>query len=180
MSDFMLSKGIGGHHRGHRGRTDDWITPKSIINALGPFDLDPCACKPQPWPTATTMWTLAENGWQREWYGRVWLNPPYGPVMGRWLDRLAEHGDGIALIFARTETAAFQKRCWARANAMLFLAGRINFHFPDGRRADKNAGGPSVLVAYGDECERRIRECGIPGARVRRAEMVGGTFGASA
>ena len=41
---------IGGHHARRRGATsDDWITPRCIIDALGPFDLDPCASATQPW-----------------------------------------------------------------------------------------------------------------------------------
>lgn len=29
--------------RAKTGTTDEWYTPKEIINALGKFDLDPCA-----------------------------------------------------------------------------------------------------------------------------------------
>ena len=37
------------------------------------------------------------------------MNPPYGPppVIGPWMRRMAAHGHGTALIFARTETAIF-------------------------------------------------------------------------
>lgn len=31
--------------------TDDWISPRWLLDRLGEFDLDPCACDPQPWPT---------------------------------------------------------------------------------------------------------------------------------
>src|SRR5437763_5696 len=86
----------------------------------------------------------SDLGWTRRWTGRVFMNPPYGPETGKWLARLADHGDGIALIFARTETEMFHRHGWQRADAMLFLRGRLHFHSVDGARAAANAGAPSV------------------------------------
>lgn len=160
--------GIGGHHRGYRGQTDIWITPPHIIGAVGPFDLDVCAAPdPRPWPTATEHWT--EGSLSREWPRgkRVWLNSPYGPAIGEWLGKLADHGDGIAICFARTETEWFHRCIWDRAHAILFLRGRLYFHYPDGRRADANAGAPSVLIAYGANNAESLSMCDIPGRIVR-------------
>lgn len=155
------SRGIGGHQRPYRGFTDDWLTPPEILKALGPFDLDPCCPKSMPWETATAMYTA--GGLDLPWSGRVWMNPPYGPSTGKWLKRLAEHGNGIALVFARTETAMFHEWGWRCADAMLFLKGRIHFHYPDGERAPFNAGAPSVLIAYGMGNVRALRRSGIAG-----------------
>jgi hypothetical protein len=164
--------GIGGHHRPYRGAADEWLTPPEIVRALGPFDLDPCAAVGQPWRTAKTHYTVEDDGLSKEWFGLVWCNPPYGPVTWRWLERLAEHGSGIALTFARTETEGFFAQVWERADAMLFLRGRLYFHYPDGTRASANSGGPSVLVAYGDLAVERLRHAVVklPGAFVARAE----------
>lgn len=143
-----MSRGIGGHHA-TAGRTNTWLTPPSIVQALGPFDLDPCAApEPRPWDTAHEHWT--SDGLTREWSGRVWLNPPYGADLIDWLAKMARHGRGIALVFARTETDAFHRYVWPVAHSLLFLRGRLHFHHPDGRRAAANAGGPSVLIAYSD------------------------------
>jgi hypothetical protein len=79
---------------------------------------------------------------------------------------MAEHGDGIALIFARTETRTFQEWCWRRADAMLFLAGRLRFRLPGGGLAG-TAGAPSVLIAYGLRNARVLQECGLAGYCVR-------------
>lgn len=155
------TKGIGGHQRGHRGKTNNWITPRHILDALGPFDLDPCACDPQPWPTAKNMWLV--GGLDGSWFGRVWLNPPYGDEAETWLARLADHGNGIALIFARTETKMFQEQVFARAKALLFLCGRLTFYYPDGRPAEHNGGAPSVLIAYGAANARCLWDCSLPG-----------------
>jgi len=62
---------------------------------------------------------------------------------------MAEHGNGIALIPARTETAMFYECVWGRADAVLFLQGRPHFHRVDGSRAPFNSGAPICLVAYG-------------------------------
>jgi len=161
-----MGKGIGGHTRAHHGATDDWITPPHIVGALGRFDLDPCACIPQPWPCADKSYNLSDDGLAQPWDGRVWMNPPYGTRAEPFLAKLAEHGDGVALLFARTETAMFHKHVWDKADALLFLKGRLYFHMPDGTRASGNAGGPSVLIAYGCENALALRDCGLDGAFV--------------
>lgn len=130
---------------------DEWLTPPEILCALGSFDLDPCAPIRRPWEIAEKHYTIEDNGLVRAWRGRVWLNPPYGQQTGRWLFRLAEHGNGIALIFARTETRMFFEYVWNRADAVLFIEGRLHFHHIDGRRAAGNSGAPSCLVAYGKD-----------------------------
>jgi hypothetical protein len=96
---------------------------------------------------------------------RVFLNPPYSDV-GRWLGRLSAHGQGTALIFARTETALFTRYVWQKATAALFLTGRITFCRPSGRPGKGNSGAPSVLVAYGQADAGMLRDSGIPGAFV--------------
>lgn len=166
LQEARLGKGIGGHHSA-RSRTDVWLTPPKILAALGEFDLDPCAATGQPWKTARHHFVEADNGLMQPWVGRVWLNPPYGKEAAAWLDRLAQHGDGIALIFARTETQMFFASVWPKASALLFIRGRLNFHLPNGERATKNAGGPTVLAAYGARNANALELSGIPGAFIR-------------
>ena len=129
---------------------DTWLTPPEWIKALGPFDLDPCCPPVMPWITAARMLTKADDGLSAPWDGRVWLNPPFGQQAAAWLRRLAAHGNGIALIPARTETAMFYESVWGAAQAVCFVKGRPHFHYPDGKRARFNSGAPIALVAYGD------------------------------
>lgn len=132
--------------------THDWLTPPEIVQALGPFDLDPCASQRQPWRTASKQYTIDDNGLNQVWEGRVWCNPPYGKHAEQWLDRMARHDNGILLIFARTDTVAFQKYVFGFADALLFVAGRISFCLPDGSRTiASRSGAPSVLCAYGEK-----------------------------
>ena len=157
MNSTFETGGDGGN-----ATTHDWLTPPELLQALGPFDMDPCASQFQPWRTATTQFTIEDDGLARDWAGRVWCNPPYGPHAEKFLKRMADHGDGIALIFARTETKAFQEYCWNRADAMLFMAGRIKFRLPGGGVAGP-AGAPSVLIAYGEANARSLRLSKIRG-----------------
>lgn len=158
-------KGIGGHTSPNRGATDSWITPRYIIDSLGEFDLDPCQCSPQPWPCAATAFTVEHDGLKQPWYGRVWLNPPYSQVW-EWMKKLADHGHGTALIFARTETEGFVRQVWERATAVMFLHGRVFFHTPEGTRAKGNSGGPSCLVAYGEYDASYLRMSELSGTVV--------------
>lgn len=156
---FLMERkrnGIGGHQSATM-RTDEWLTPPEIIRALGDFDLDPCSPINRPWDTAGTHYTLIDDGLHCDWSGRVWLNPPYSREAEKWLKKLADHGNGIALIFARTETEAFFREVWRRATSVLFIEGRLYFYKVDGTRASANAGAPSVLIAY-DQYNSEILE----------------------
>lgn len=151
-----------GAHESAVGGTDEWLTPPDLLTALGRFDLDPCAPIERPWPTAERHYTIENDGLRQKWHGRVWCNPPYAHVW-KWLARLADHGTGTALIFARTETAGFHSQVWQKATALLFLKGRLHFYHRDGCRAKGNAGAPSVLVAYGAEDARVLANTTIAG-----------------
>lgn len=188
-------KGIGGHQSAAAGTTT-WLTPPPIVRALGgpeSFDLDPCAFP--GWPTARHGYSLPDtDGLAAHWFGRVWLNPPYtSGEIGDWLQKLADHGAGTALIFARTETEAFQAQVFERASGLLWLAGRLHFHAPhadpsaacmgshdakahrwatEGPRkgqceacgvAKANSGAPSILVAYGQDDLDRLAAAELPG-----------------
>lgn len=138
------------HFDGRTSTTSDiWITPIEIISALGEFDLDPAAATHRPWNMARHHYAAEDDGLSRLWVGRVWLNPPYGKELPIWLERLVQHGNGIALVPARsTETQWFHKLIWEKANGILFKKGRINF-FRENGEMGKQAPFPSCLVAYG-------------------------------
>ena len=157
------NRGLGmGGHTSRRTGTDEWLTPREVISELGAFDLDPCSPVDRPWPTAERHFTLEDDGLSQCWSGRVWLNPPYSEV-GRWIRRLAEHGNGIALVFARTETVWFQEAVFKKATGILFVRNRIHFCRVDGSPSKYNSGAPSVLVAYGDMNAEAIRASDIRG-----------------
>lgn len=146
--------------------TVTWLTPPHVIAALGPFDLDPCGHPLSD--TAARRIVLPEDGLAAEWHGRVWLNPPYGAQITRWLKRMADHGSGVALLPARTEvTSWFCPFVWERATALLFLRGRLSFG-TDAGTLKGNAGHASVLAAYSVDDAMCLQECSLPGYFVQR------------
>ena len=148
-------------HQSARMKNDEWLTPPEILQALGEFDLDPCAPVRRPWNTAKWHYDINDNGLEMPWLGRVWCNPPFGREAIKWMRRMAVHKNGIALIPARTETAMFYECVWGVADAVLFVKGRPHFHFVDGRRADFNSGAPICLVAYGTENRDALISSGL-------------------
>ena len=157
---------IGSHQSAHM-ISDVWLTPPAIINALKPFDLDPCSPKHPPWNIADKWFSEEDNGLLQSWFGFVWCNPPYSRQIERWLERMAMHNNGIALIFARTETKAFVRYVWGCASSALFIEGRLHFHYENGERAKANSGAPSVLIGYGKEAENRLKYSEIKGKYIK-------------
>ena len=142
-------------------KNDEWLTPPDILAALGRFDLDPCSPRVRPWPTATRHIALPDDGLAADWSGRVWLNPPFGAQAAQWLRKLRAHGNGVALVPARTETRMFYESVWGAADAICFLRGRPHFHYVDGSRAAANSGAPIALIAYGLDNAECLRACGL-------------------
>lgn len=130
--------------------TDEWYTPKELIDSFGKFDLDPCAPVNPLWETATVMYNINDDGLKQEWKGRVWLNPPYSmPYLELFVKKLSEHGDGIALIFSRCELQMFYKYIFPKATAIKFLRRRIKFYRPDGT-IGASPRNNCMLVAFGE------------------------------
>lgn len=159
-----MKKNIRLNTRGRtKDTTDTWFTPKYIIDDLGHFDLDPCTEKTRPWPTARKHLTINENGLTHDWQGFVWCNPPYGNQTSIWLKKMANYNNGIALVFARTETKMFFDYVWPKASALLFIERRLSFFNIHGLKGKTNAGGPSVLIGYGIEAIKRLKRSSING-----------------
>jgi hypothetical protein len=165
---------LSSHQKPVRGATDVWLTPPEIINALGPFDLDPCAAVDQPWDTAEKHYTIEDDGLTQHWHGFVWCNPPFGPEAATWLRRMADHGNGIALVPARTETRWFVSEVWDAADGVLFLHGRPHFHHPDGTRGRANSGAPICLIGYGNHAVARLRSSLLVGSLALGWHTTGG------
>jgi len=152
----------------HSSATAEWYTPRIVIDHVLAFfdeiDLDPCSnSKDAPNVPARQVFTEAENGLAQAWWGRVYMNPPYGDGIGRWVTKLCDSyeveavdglnaGDeerieaGIALLPARTDTEWFRR---LRNYTVCFIKGRLRFV-----GADNSAPFPSMLVYLGDEYDR--------------------------
>lgn len=145
----------------HEGKTNTWLTPLHIVNALGSFDMDPCGVTGHQ--TADRLICLPDCGLEREWTGRVWLNPPYGREIGTWLKKLQTHGNGIALVFSRTDTNWYQD---LKPDLTFFLKGRIKF-LNEKLEEETNAGHGSVLLAFGRQNAGAILSSELKGVWVK-------------
>lgn len=132
--------------------SSEWYTPGHIIElartVLGEIDLDPASCEvANRTVQATRYYAREDNGLLQPWYGKVWMNPPYGKQIKAWVDRLLNQYEtgavsaALALLPARTDSAWFQPvhnyaRCWLR--------GRLRF-----MGAESSAPFPSVVVYLG-------------------------------
>lgn len=144
--------------------SDDWGTPWEIVHSLGEFDLDPCASNENH--KAPDFYTKDEDGLAQPWHGRVWCNPPYSqPALYQFCEKMAEHGNGILLIFARTGNKVWQEIIFPKATAVLFLRKRIQFIDNEGNRGGA-AGCDSALIAFGWENVAALERCGIEGKLV--------------
>ena len=75
----------------------EWYTPPVYIEAarqvMGGIDLDPASSEQANRVVqATEFFSIERCGLNRSWYGRVWLNPPYGQPLVRWFsEKLVNH-----------------------------------------------------------------------------------------
>ena len=111
----------------------EWATPKGVYEALDAefhFDFDPC-------PLGGV-----EDGLKKDWDGRrVFCNPPYGPTIGKWLERGREAALAVFLLPARTDTHWFHDLVIPFATEIRFIRGRLKFG-----NSKSNAPFPSMIV----------------------------------
>lgn len=151
--------GMIGENRTHNThKSVEWYTPKWVFDELNlVFDLDPSSPHDhETFVPAKEKYTVFDDGLKKEWFGRVFMNPPYGPSTGQWIRRLCHHKDGIALVFSRTDASWFQDALRS-ATAVLFINGRIDF-VPGNENKHKKSrsGAGSTLFAFGSDCARSL------------------------
>ena len=133
------------------------LTPLSLIEKLGVFDYDPCGI--QHHKTANKIISLPTDGLAEIWEGRVWLNPPYSNPT-EFMNKLAEHGNGIALVLNSTDTVWFQNAL-KKADGMYLLKGRPKFMRLDMSKVSIMRG--VVLFAFGKDNAIKLKGSGLDG-----------------
>ena len=129
-------------HVAQNSGDNEWYTPSPFILAaeavMGDIDLDPASSEiANEAVNATTFFTEQDNGLEKPWFGRVWMNPPYAqPLVTQFCERLAQFyksgkvTEAIVLINNATETAFFQDLA-VHASAVCFPRGRVRFWHPN-------------------------------------------------
>lgn len=114
MSEFLVVPGIT-----HTTGKTNWFTPewlwKAAEKVMGGIDLDPCSnSKENPAVPASTLYTKEEDGLSKPWFGRVYMNPPWGRgVTDKWVGKaIQEYQEGrvsqvVLALPASTETKWF-------------------------------------------------------------------------
>jgi phage N-6-adenine-methyltransferase len=142
----------GDHDAGPEWGTPEWVV-EPLEDSVGGFDLDPAAGA-EPRPYADERWTglPGVDGLSRHWYGRVWLNPPYGRVHNpRWAEKVtteigAAYPDSVtALVPASTSTDWWQDH-YATADAITFIDTRLSFV----GSGDESASFASCICSFGE------------------------------
>lgn len=127
----------------YSSKTPEWSTPQEITDDLGPFDLDPCASPSNA--KAPLFFTVEDDGLSKEWTGRVWMNPPYGRQIKKWVEKAAlSEALVVALLPSRTDTRWWHDWVMPYADEILFVRGRIKFS-----AVAVNAPFPCVIVVFG-------------------------------
>lgn len=137
--------------------TPEWYTPRHVIDRVlhlfGEIDLDPCSNAKGDAANvpAGEHFTMADDGLEQRWHGRVYMNPPYGDEIGAWTSRLLrayadqEIDEAIALLPARIDTAWFRP---LMAHLCCMVHGRLKFS-----ESKDSAPFPSVIVYLGPDRE---------------------------
>lgn len=126
-------------HVTNNSKDDEWYTPKEYIEAarsvMGSIDLDPASNDfANKTVKATQFFTEEDNGLIREWFGNVWLNPPYSAsLIKQFADKVANSTfkQAIVLVNNATETSWFRTLV-NKASAIIFTSGRIKYYKHDG------------------------------------------------
>jgi hypothetical protein len=149
-------------HESSRNESVEWYTPSSVFEALGcRFDLDVCSPgADKSFVPADFHFTAADDGLTSQWRGFVWCNPPYGRETGRWLDRMGEHRNGIALTFSRTDTTWFHKAARS-ADVVLFVEKRISFICGATGKPAGSPGAGSALFGWGFRAMEVLWNCDL-------------------
>jgi hypothetical protein len=110
--------------------SDEYYTPQWIFQALNiKFDLDVSAPKGGvPWLPADNHYSIEDDGLTKDWYGKVWMNPPFSQSTP-WVNKFIEHGNGIALVpFAKS---AWFHTLWNVAGGIVPLTSKLKFEHRD-------------------------------------------------
>ena len=141
---------------------NEWYTPAKYIEAarevLGSIDLDPASNDfANETVKASVYYTEEMDGLEQEWFGNVWMNPPYSTaLLSRFADKLisSNFSQAIVLVNNATETAWFEKMI-SKATAVVFHKGRIRFVKRDGEHGVPLQG--QAFIYYGDNATKFLK-----------------------
>lgn len=138
--------------------SDEYYTPQWIFQALNiKFDLDVSAPEGGvPWLPAEHYYTIEDDGLAQDWFGKVWMNPPYSKPTP-WVNKFIQHGNGVALL-------PFMKSKWFETiwnKADLIVALPTNMRFQHKEMGSKPIYSPCFIASVGSYCTDYLEKSGI-------------------
>lgn len=128
-------------------RSNEWSTPGPLfyqLDSIHDFTLDPCCTEHNH--LCDKFFTEEDNGLVQDWSeDRVFMNPPYGREIGKWIKKAYEESlKGalvVCLIPSRTDTSYWHD--FVMKGEITFIRGRVKFGGSKG-----NAPFPSAIVIF--------------------------------
>lgn len=127
-------------------KSDEWETPQDLFEKLNSefaFNLDPCATSKNA--KCEEFYTKKYNGLEKRWFGNIFMNPPYGREIGKWIKKAyieSKYGSTVVcLLPARTDTKWFHEYCLK--GEIRFIKGRLKFG-----GSKNSAPFPSMIVIF--------------------------------
>jgi len=152
----------------HSSDSNEWYTPARYADlakkVMGDIDLDPASCiAANQFIQAKRIFDIEDDGFSRNWSGRVWLNPPYGrgedgSNQAAWSKKLIDEykaghvTEGMLLVNAATGNKWFAD-LWEFP--ICFVDHRIRFISP---RGDYSQPTHSNVIVYLGSNEGRFVE----------------------
>jgi len=122
-------------HVSNNSGENEWYTPDCYIQSarlvMGSIDLDPASSIiANKRVNANKFYTQDEDGLSFDWYGNVWMNPPYSqPLIFQFISKLVESKEinqAIVLVNNGTETQ-WGQLLLSNSSAVCFHQSRIRF-----------------------------------------------------
>lgn len=159
VTQTQILKEIKKPHVTNNSTDNEWYTPERYIElarqVMGSIDLDPASNDfANKTVKASRYYTEEDDGLEQEWFGNIWMNPPYSTtLLQRFADKLTDSKfeQAVVLVNNATETAWFEKLV-SKASAIVFHKGRIRFVKRDGEHGAPLQG--QAFLYYGNNADK--------------------------
>lgn len=131
-----------------------WYTNPILFQEMGiNFNTDPAhpGLDSPAYSEFDYIYTKEDDGLSQQWYGNVWLSPPY-PIQP-WISKMVEHGSGVMMLINRTATPEYSQALF-ECDAVMILEHQLSFLREDGSEVTPDV--DLSLFAFGTECKNAL------------------------